>query len=171
MTGAPLRVNMRPKLAHDSERARQLALEHRRLARHLADIEVSPYQVSKYLDYHRQHALEPRDAFDALLWRVANNGALGLLLADAYSGTLYRVCVLRAKLMLPLAILECTAPSFSKLDAPDANFVLLRMVSAVLKAALVLALACLCLGPAHLWIKLRAPAEHERSTVERPNLN
>jgi hypothetical protein len=59
MTVAPLCVELRPKSMLAPEREQQLSLEHRRLARHLADTDVTPYQVSKYVNFHRRRALDP----------------------------------------------------------------------------------------------------------------
>jgi len=156
MTVAPLHASHEeaaPRVqAHDPS----LAFEHQRFARHLAAVSATPYQVEKYVDFHRTRALTPRSSFDAFLLALARSGVIGLVLADAYSGTLYRVCVLRAKLMLTLAILECSAPSFSALDAPDpgGRMTYLRMAWSVLKAALILACACLVLAPVHAWFAL-----------------
>lgn len=142
--------------ARDEVAERALTLEHQRLGRHVADVEVTPYQIEKYLDFHRRRSLVPRNEMDRLLLRLSHAGKLGLILADAYSGTIYRVCVVRMKMMLTLAILECSPPSFHVVDAPDAGgrLVYLRMLGRVIAAFVALLAACVLLMPFQCWFAL-----------------
>ncbi|MET0386615.1 MAG: hypothetical protein ABW321_11680 [Polyangiales bacterium] len=147
-----------------------LVREHQRLGRHIADIEVTPYQIEKYLAFHRSRSLEPRTAFDHLLLRLSRSGRFGLLLADAYSGTLYRVCVVRMKLMLTLAILECSSPSFRVLDAPDSGqrWVFAKMAGRVAIAAIALVCAIVVLAPVHVYLAALAPSRAQPQTTHKP---
>lgn len=129
----------------------RLSHEFRRLAKYVAGIQVTDYQVGKYVDFHRRRGLSPRHAFDRLLFGLSRGGWLGMALADAYTGTLCRASLVRQKLMLTLAILESSAPSFETLDAPDPGekFVFVAMAWRVAGAAVLLALAALFLIPVH----------------------
>jgi hypothetical protein len=165
MTAARLRIALESEnesdVVRDDPEAQTLALEHRRLGRHLADVDVTPYQIAKYLDFHRRRALAPRNEFDALLLRLSRAGKLGLVLADAYSGTLYRVCLVRMKLMLTLAILESSAPSFHVLDAPDPGkrLVFFRMAASVALAFVALVVAASLLAPVQIWFAAKSRAK------------
>lgn len=162
---APLRAEREEPRAQLHPGAASLALEHQRLARYLLAVRVTPYQIDKYIAFHRTRPLRPRSAFDALLMALARSGDLGLLLADAYSGTLYRASLLRVKLTLTLAILECSPPSFSAIDAPDrgGRLAYLHLSWAVLEAALVLVCACALLAPVHAWVTLTASRQQSDS--------
>lgn len=140
---------------------RDLDAEHRSLARHVAGVEPTAQQIAKYIDFHRLHPLAPRSAFDVLLFRLSRAGRLGLVLADAYSGTLYRKSLVRAKLVLSIAILESSAPSYVVLDRPDAGgrWVFLGMAFRVALAAVALVTSMLLLVPFHLLLALTARGE------------
>ena len=148
MGAAPPLVRLAVNLPVDAPR---LSAELHRLARYVAGIEPTTYQVDKYVDFHRRRGLKARHAFDGLLFKLTGAGWLGLALADAYTGTLSRASLVRQKLMLTLAILESSAPSFATLDAPDAGgkLVFLRMAQRVASAAILLALSVALLAPLH----------------------
>lgn len=136
--------------------AAALEAEHTRLARYVAGVEATPYQRGKYVDFHRKRSVAPRGSFDRVLVGLSQLGWLGLLLADAYSGTFYRASLVRVKLMLTLAILECSPPSYVVLDAPDpgGHLVFVSMLLRVLRAALALATAAVLLVPLHVLFAL-----------------
>jgi hypothetical protein len=133
-----------------------LEAEHARLALYVAGVEATPYQRGKYVDFHRKRSVHPRGSFDRILVGLSRWGRLGLLLADAYSGTFYRASLVRVKLMLTLAILECSPPSYVVLDAPDpgGRLVFVRMLVRVALAALALAIAAALLAPLHVLYAL-----------------
>lgn len=130
-----------------------LARECRRFAQHLIGLEPTAYQISKYADFHRVRPIGPRCAFDGALYALTRSG-LGLVLADAYTGTLYRKSLVRTKLMLSVAILECSPPSFVVLDRPDSGFVYFRMAARTGVAALMLLAAVLVIAPLHVLYAL-----------------
>jgi hypothetical protein len=129
----------------------RLSHEFHRLARYVAGIRPTEYQTGKYVDFHRRRGLAPRHAFDRLLFGLSRGGWLGIALADAYTGTLCRASLVRQKLMLTLAILESSAPSFETLDEPDpgGKLVFVYMAWRIAGAAVLLALAALLLVPLH----------------------
>ncbi len=142
-----------PSAAEADEAA--LTTELVRHARYLTGIEPTDYQIGKYLDFHRQRALAPRNGLDALLLRVSRLGWPGLALADAYGGALYRTNVVRAKLVLALAILECAPPSFEAIDAPSrggAGVVAAGLALRLAAASLALLASAVVFAPAHAWL-------------------
>lgn len=144
--------------------ARLLEREHGSHARYLFGQQASAYQAGKYVDFHRRQPLMPGSGFDRILVSLARSGSLGLRLADAYTGFFFRSSVVRAKLAVTLAILECSAPSFQLLDAPLGNRVVApaRFAWEVATAGFTLLAASLVLAPVHLWCALSGrgrPAE------------
>lgn len=128
-----------------------LSHEFRRLTQYVAGVRPTEYQVGKYVDFHRRRGLSPRHAFDRLLFGLSRGGWLGIALADAYTGTVCRASLVRQKLMLTLAILESSAPSFETLDAPDrgGKLVFVYMAWRIAVAAVLLAVAASFLVPIH----------------------
>jgi hypothetical protein len=98
-----------------------LEKEFRQFARAIAKAGGTSYQLAKYLDVHARRPIGARTAFDAFLLNIARSGAPGLWLADSYSGLFARKSVLRVKLVLAMALLECSGPSFEELDRPTAS--------------------------------------------------
>jgi hypothetical protein len=142
-----------------------LGAEHTRLARHVAGVEATAYQIGKYVDFHRRRQVEPLNDFDRFLLRLSNSSALGLSLSDAYTGTLYRSGIVRVKLMVTLAILECSPPSYVVLDKPDGGWVYLAMVLRIALAVLALGAAVLVIAPVHVLYAATGRARRERPCV------
>lgn len=131
-----------------------LGAEFRLFARHLARSGGSPYQEAKYLEAHHKLGLKPTGKFDRWLLRVARSGPLGVWLADAYTGLLGRKSILRSKLVLTLALLECAPPSFVDLDTPNRGGVWLALLATAVRGfefALAFVLGVLVFAPAQLW--------------------
>jgi NADH dehydrogenase len=133
-----------------------LQAEFSRNARYVAGAAPTSYQTAKYLDFHQRRRLAPADAFDALLLRLSRAGGLGLALADSYCGLFRRRSIVRAKLVLALAILESSPPSFAALDAPDAGrrLVWIRMMMRGAMAGFSTLFAALFLLPVQLVLGL-----------------
>ena len=95
-----------------------LEAECRRFTRYLLGEDPSPYVVACYLRAHRASpAFAPRDALDRVALRLAAM-PLGAPLADAHARLFAPASALRRKLVLLLAILETSAPSFRRVDDP-----------------------------------------------------
>jgi nucleoside-diphosphate-sugar epimerase len=141
-----------PQAPDDTAPAERLAREFQRHARYVAIVEPTPYQQRKYLEFHVRRALAPANRFDALLLGLSRAGGVGLALADSYSSLLYRQSVVRAKLVLALAILESSPPSCAVLDRPDrgGRLTLFHLAWRGGLAALSFLCAALLLAPAHL---------------------
>jgi hypothetical protein len=139
---------------------RRLGAEFRLFARHLTRAGGTPYQEGKYIEAHRKLGIGPRDRFDRWLYGVARSGAPGIWLADAYTGLLARKSIVRSKLVLTLALLECAPPSFVELDRPDKGGVWLALLSTAMRGfefAFALLLGAVILGPAQLWFAATGP--------------
>ncbi|WHZ16164.1 MAG: hypothetical protein OJF52_003013 [Nitrospira sp.] len=89
---------------------------------YLIDLRPSDYVLRKYQEAHHlghPFAGRPVQLFDHILMRLALRHAFILRLADTYSGLFYKEALLRRKLVLLLAILECSPGAFDRLDRPE----------------------------------------------------
>ena len=133
--------------------AGRLEAEFRTFARHLARAGGTPYQQAKYVEAHSRLGMEPAAGFDRFLLGVARIGSVGIWLADAYTGLLARKSIVRSKLVLTLALLECAPPSFVELDAPTGGGVWLALSATALRGfefVLAFLLSVPVFGPAQL---------------------
>ncbi|WHZ24622.1 MAG: hypothetical protein OJF47_003734 [Nitrospira sp.] len=123
---------------------------------YLIDLRPSDYVLRKYQEaHHLGHPSVGRSVqrFDHILMRLALRHVFSLRLADTYSGLFYKEALLRRKLVLLLAILECSPDAFDRLDRPDlhAQSTLYRRL--VIKGVTLVAtalLAVLLLAPIHV---------------------
>jgi hypothetical protein len=137
-----------------------LAAEFRLFARHLTRAGGTPYQQAKYVEAHQKLGLHSGSRFDRWMLAVARSGPGGVLLADAYTGLLARKSLLRSKLVLTLALLECAPPSFAELDRPDRGGVWLALLATALggfEFAFAFLLGVLIFAPAQLWFAATGP--------------
>jgi len=89
--------------------------------------------------------------------RLALRHAFMLRLADTYSGLFYKEALLRRKLVLLLAILECSPGAYERLDRPEFHtrptlYRLLVLKGLALAAAGLLAV--LLLTPIHVFCNI-----------------
>jgi hypothetical protein len=134
----------------------RLEQEARAYTRYLCRQDASPYLIEKYLDFHQKlgQGLEI-DAFDSFLVRLSTRGGLWVGLSDCYARVFRKSSALRQKLILVLALLECTPPSFEKLDAVPAGGIVgavLRLAGTSARFVLTSALAVVIFSPARLWM-------------------
>ena len=136
-----------------------LEAECRSLTRYLLGETPSPYVIACYLRAHGvSSAFQPRGRFDRLALRLAST-PLGARLADAHARLFAPTSALRCKLVLLLAVLETTAPSFRRVDDPGPQTVALAWLrlawigflaglTAVLGSLLLLPIQAACrIGP------------------------
>ncbi len=127
---------------------------------YLIDLGPSDYVLRKYQEAHRLRppsAGRPVQRFDHILMRLALRHAFMLRLADTYSGLFYKEALLRRKLVLLLAILECSPGAFDRLDRPEVHaqptlYRLLVIKGFALSATALLAV--LLLAPIHVACKI-----------------
>lgn len=79
------------------------------------------YVETKYIDYHLRARAEvaPRDLFDEKLASLSARGVWWARIVDAYACRFYPTSAVRRKLVLTLALIECSPPSFRRLDVPE----------------------------------------------------
>ena len=135
----------------------QLERECRIYTRCLVGEEPAAYVLAKYCKYHQLQSsgAAASDPFDRLLLTVSTWGPLAARVADSYASRFYKGALLRRKLVLVLALLECSPPSFQVLDAPDSGprpAVLGKLAWRGCGYVLSLALATVFLLPVHLLV-------------------
>lgn len=89
--------------------------------RYLIACDPDPYVIEKYRLAHRlghPHRHNPLSRFDEILVRFARTHLLAVQIVDAYSSMFYKASPVRSKLVLLLAILECSPRTFEKIDRP-----------------------------------------------------
>lgn len=142
--------------------------ECRLYCRYLIGETPNDYVVEKYALYHSRNdarAILAEDRFDSLLLRFSRISPLTTGLVDAYISVFRKHSVVRKKLVLLLAILECTPSSFPKLDSTDDGsrpWICARMIARAAGYGLRLVLATPPLGALHLiqrWVGPRRGGE------------
>lgn len=100
----------------------ELDAEARLFARYLAGCEADAYVCGKYREAHHLPGLiesATASAFDSFVLGVARRGPLCARLADVYTRRFFPRSVVRRKLLLTLAILECASSSFVRFEAGE----------------------------------------------------
>lgn len=132
-----------------------LERECRLWSRYLAGVAPSEYLIARYIDCHRRSAdfsTEP-DAVDRLLMGIARAGRLGARLADSYATFFRPRSLLRRKLVLLLALMECAPPTCDLLDRPTARSAagaIARIGCQAAASLLALAISVVVIGPLHI---------------------
>lgn len=127
---------------------------------YLIDRRPTDYVLRKYREAHHlghPSAGRPVPLFDHIVMRLALRHAFMLRLADTYSGLFYKEALLRRKLVLLLAILECSPGAYERLDRPEVHtrptlYRLLVLKGLALAAAGLLAV--LLLTPIHVFCNI-----------------
>lgn len=99
-----------------------LERECRLFSHYLIDLSPSDYVLSKYQEAHRFGSPpvgRPIQRFDSIVLWLALKNPFILRLADTYASLFYKQALLRRKLVLLLAILECSPGAFDQLDRPE----------------------------------------------------
>ena len=152
----------RRAIAHQAD---QLDQEGRVFCNYLIGQDPSVYMLTKYREGHAAHGLEraaDANSFDRLLVRMARKGPRFARLTDTYTSLFYGTSVLRKKLILLLAILECSAPTNQVLDAGRATGKMRYYLTLFTKGfgfAFRLLLSTLLFLPWHLLLK-RSQSTH-----------
>ncbi len=135
--------------------------ECRVFTRYLIGQQPTAYVLAKYADYHRASAAMAdlaADRFDCFLVSMAASGPILARLVDSYTARFYKGSAVRKKLVLLLALLECSPPSFQYLDAADSAgtaAIVFRMLAQAGLSAIALLVSMLLFLPIHLVL---APA-------------
>lgn len=125
-------------------------------AAYLSGMAPTPYLVEKYLDFHQKLGEKARaDAFDSFLIEVSARGRIWARLADSYARIFRPDSLLRKKLILVLALLECTPPSFEALDRVPAGGLpgtIFRLAGASARFLAALIVGAALFTPVRFWI-------------------
>jgi len=137
----------------------QIERECRTYSRCLIGQDPTGYVIQKYRNFHRQLENDlALDRFDRFLIAASARSPFWARLADSYASLLRKNSGVRKKLVLTLALLECTPPSSEALDRVPGGGPLgaaLRLGLGAMQYALTLLLAAIIFTPARLWMSER----------------
>lgn len=129
------------------------------LTSYLIDRTPDSYIKKKYLEGNKFICVENNSDFlDSLLIKIAHRGSFLIKLADAYTSLFYRKSLLRKKLMLLVAILECTSSTYNALDSVNETSKLCFFIRIIQKIAVflfMLFISTIAFMPIHVISKLR----------------
>ena len=143
----------------------QLERECRSYARYLIGQAPSAYVIGKYRDFHLLSDAAALDGFDRFLVRVSARGPFWARMADTYATRFRKNSAVHKKLVLMLALLECSPSSFEIVEQVQANgFVgtVLLLGREVVRYMLVLIISIVVFTPVRLAMALSSrtrPAE------------
>lgn len=143
----------------------RLARECEVYSRYLLGRPPSDYAVRKYVAYHQQPESRTGDAvnaFDRLLLRCSRRSPILTSLVDSYASRFFKSSVVRRKIVLTLAILECSPPACELVDATDRGplaAIYLRFVGRLACYAGTLVAAMILFGPVHVATHLAGSGE------------
>src|ERR1700686_1156115 len=99
----------------------QLERECRSYARYLIGQAPSAYVIGKYRDFHLETDAAALDGFDRFLVHGSARGPFWARLADTYATRFRKNSAVHKKLVLMLALLECSPSSFEIVEQVQAN--------------------------------------------------
>jgi hypothetical protein len=126
-------------------------------ARYLIGQAPSAYVVGKYRDFHVETGVAALDGFDRFLVRVSARGPFWARMADTYATRFRKNSAVHKKLVLMLALLECSPSSFEIVEQVQANgFVgaVLLLGREVVRYMLVLIISIVVFTPVRLALAL-----------------
>ncbi len=91
---------------------------------YLVGQEASEYIRQRYCEAHRRTDLvhqDHSDSFDRFIIRFGQRGILCTRMADVYTRWFYRQSALRSKLLILMAILECSKSTYSLFEASQSR--------------------------------------------------
>lgn len=137
----------------------ELAAECSTFCRYLVGVAPPDSVQRHYARFHAEKpdATGPRSRFDALLLGVGRLGGPALRLADAYAGRFLRDAALRRRMVVALALLECTPPTCRRVDDPGPRGTVPAFAALAARGALfglLLVVGVVLLGPFHAVLSL-----------------
>ena len=139
--------------------AASLERECRSYTRYLTGQAPNRYVIDKYLDFHQKIGVnQPMQRFDRFLLRVSARGPFWARLADSYASVLRKNSAVRKKMIVTLALLECTQPTFEMLDRVPAGGrtgAVLRLAMSATGYVLTVLMAAALFMPARFWLAVR----------------
>ena len=91
---------------------------------YLVGQEPTEYIRQRYCEAHHKTNLihqDPSNSFDSFIIRFGQRGVLCSRMADVYTRWFYRRSALRSKLLLLMAILECSKSTYSVFEASKSH--------------------------------------------------
>ena len=149
----------------------RLERECRSYAQYLAGRPPDDYLLRKYIECHKIGRIaEPEDAFDRFLTRTAARGPFLARAADTYASRFLKYGSLRKKLVLVLALLECSPGWFETLDRVEPGGVPGTVARLAWRTGTYLAMLLFSLAlflPVRLWLGVfRSPSRSKAPAVE-----
>lgn len=148
----------------------QLATEAAVFVGYLLNRPVDEYVVRKYVEFHSGTAGAQMQTgateFDRFLVRFARRGRLRTRLADSYAAIFHRESLIRKKLVLMAALLECSPAHHEVIDRPDSGntaLIALALTSRLAVFAMSAIAGALVFLPVRSLMMLR-PGLRERQT-------
>lgn len=134
----------------------QLERECQSYTRYLIGQAPTPYVIEKYRDFHQKMGLAVNgDRFERFLVSTSAHGPAWARLTSCYASVWRKHSSVRKKLVVTLALLECTPPGFENLDRVPRGGrfgVMFRLALDVAGFACALFAAAVIFGPIHLWM-------------------
>jgi hypothetical protein len=124
-------------------------------ARYLAGQPPSRYIIEKYQDFHQKIGLSAVHRYDRFLIAVSARGPFWARLVDSYVSFWRKGSVVRNKIVLTLALLECAPPTFEAMDrVPAGGWIgaLLRLAGGAVSYGVTLIAATVLFTPVSLWM-------------------
>lgn len=124
--------------------------------RYLANQEPDPYIQRKYAESFepgRPLAIQARSRFESLIENLSQKNPVYARAVDGYCKFFYRDSIVRRKVVLLLAILECRAGSAEKLDRADQlalPLMFLTFLTQITRSVVLLLVATILLSPIRL---------------------
>lgn len=135
-----------------------LERECRIYTRYLIGREPDAYIARKYIECHELGRIPAGDAFDRVLIAASVRNPFLARAADAYASRFRKYGALRKKLVLTLALLECSRASFESLDEAGPGGVTVAVARMAWRAAVfagALAIGMVLFTPARLLARSR----------------
>ena len=137
----------------------QLERECRVYTLYLTRQSADAYIIGKYVECHATgRVADPRDSMDRALVDLSARTPFWARLADTYASRFHKHSTLRKKVVLTLALLECSPATFEYLDGVDAGGTagtFARLAWSAVAYAGALVLAALVFLPVRVWTAFR----------------
>ncbi len=135
-----------------------LKAECRIFGHYLIDGTLNAYTEKKYIQGHQKLEIEISEKpIDQLLLKKAVKSPFWVRLTDIYSSIFFRQAIVRKKLLLLIAILECQQDGYAHLDAVDektAFRLFLELGQKGIVSIIMLIISIILIGPFHATSKL-----------------
>lgn len=160
MKGVDEMVKLVVGLEKSKDHALKLDKECGTYTNYLVGQEPTDYILGKYHDAHGYTSLlneGKATAFDRFLVDFSIKHPFFARLADAYTSLFYKRALFRSKLVLLVAIMESTAPTYSHFERPDASNIIslgIQLGLRLVRFGIALFLSILLFSPVHFFYSL-----------------